>query len=593
MTLRGLALLAACAVAIDNACSIDDACDDDAVLIDDVRACELGGQCVVRWRGGASCAAIHLEVARGDGELLAAADSPNDGLELFSFAEDYAPGPHVVRVACRNAAATAPFDVVAAARRVATTCRTDAGTLAPCGPGAEGCRDVDGPRFHVVDRSGCAINDPAAPARDPRHGGFHVFYQKRVAAPGGAGPVWGHAVSADLVTWAPLPAALWNDGGDGDAVLTGSALPGDDLKLLYAARAAAGAPVHWRVAAPADDADELLVDWRKGAVVAADASRDPAAPWRVADEWRTVAYDGLTYGSTDGFLETSYAVGREFGPRACECPTLFPLPRTRDGAADASRPTHVFKRSCQEEDGAYDQWRLGTYDATRPGEAGAFVAASGWRRVDAGFYYASKDAADGDRRFLFGWLQVSPASALSIRELFWDPATGYVDQYPLAELDGRRGAALVDATATDGSNVTAPLRQSDVVVALDVGDGPFFAAVVLGPTACTLTRLAGLSGVALARCSNPVAGDLVQEIPLRESTTEIRVLTDWTFHEVFFARGRAAMTVAAVPDDGGVLPAALPLAVRAVACAARVRAYPVADAATTPEDVRSRLRHRP
>ena len=401
MTLRGLAALAACAVAIDDACSIDDACDTDAVLIDDVRACELGGQCVVRWRGGSRCAAIHLEVARGDGELLAAADSPNDGLELFSFAEDYAPGPHVVRVACRNAAATAPFDVVAAAPRVATTCRTDAGVLAPCGPGAEGCRDVDGPRFHVVDRSGCAINDPAAPARDPRHGGFHVFYQKRVAAPGGAGPVWGHAVSADLVTWASLPAALWNDGGDGDAVLTGSALPGDDLKLLYAARAAVGAPVHWRVAAPADDADELLVDWRKGAVVAADASRDPATPWRVFfDEWRTVAYDGITYGSTDGFLETSYAVGREFGPRACECPTLFPLPRTRDGAADASWPTHVFKRSCQEDDGAYDQWRLGTYDATRPGEAGAFVAVSGWRRVDAGFYYASKDAADGVRRFL-------------------------------------------------------------------------------------------------------------------------------------------------------------------------------------------------
>ncbi|KAH8049250.1 beta-fructofuranosidase [Aureococcus anophagefferens] len=558
MTLRGLAVLAACAVAIDNACSIDDACDDDAVLIDDV--------------------------ARGDGELLAAADSPNDGLELFSFAEDYAPGPHVVRVACRDAAATAPFDVVAAAPRVATTCRTDAGVLAPCGAGAEGCRDVDGPRFHVVDRSGCAINDPAAP-RDPRHGGFHVFYQKRVAAPGGAGPVWGHAVSADLVTWAPLPAALWNGGG-GDAVLTGSALPGDDLRLLYAARAAAGAPVHWRVAAPADDADELLVDWRKGAVVAADASRDPAAPWRVADEWRTVAYDGLTYGSTDGFLGTSYAVGREFGPRACECPSLFPLPRTRDGAADASWPTHVFKRSCQENDGAYDQWRLGTYDATRPGEAGAFAAVSGWRRVDAGFT-TRPGRGRGDRRFLFGWLQVSPASALSVRELFWDPATGYVDQYPLAELDGRRGARR---RGGDGRSQ----RHGDAAPVGRRRDPrrrrrPFFAAVVLGPTT-SLTRLAGLSGVALARCSNPVAGDLVQRIPLRESTTEIRVLTDWTFHEVFFARGRAAMTVAAVPDDGDVLPAALPLAVRAGGCAARVRAYPVADAATTPEDVRARLR---
>ena len=41
---------------------------------------------------------------------------------------------------------------------------------------------------------------------------------------GGPGPVWGHAYSRDMVTWEPLPPALWNDQWyDRCAVYTGSA----------------------------------------------------------------------------------------------------------------------------------------------------------------------------------------------------------------------------------------------------------------------------------------------------------------------------------------------------------------------------------
>jgi hypothetical protein len=70
------------------------------------------------------------------------------------------------------------------------------------------------------------------PVFDPVHKFYHVFYQKHVARPEpGAqpgtslsdGPVWGHWVSKDLVTWAQLPVAIWNtEPYDQVAIYTGS-----------------------------------------------------------------------------------------------------------------------------------------------------------------------------------------------------------------------------------------------------------------------------------------------------------------------------------------------------------------------------------
>ena len=77
--------------------------------------------------------------------------------------------------------------------------------------------------YHVMDAS-CRMNDPNGPVYDSRHKMYHLFFQAHLALPGGDGPVWAHVASRDLVHWARLPVALWNDRAyDSEAVYTGSA----------------------------------------------------------------------------------------------------------------------------------------------------------------------------------------------------------------------------------------------------------------------------------------------------------------------------------------------------------------------------------
>ncbi len=132
-----------------------------------------------------------------------------------------------------------------AAAATGTTCVNDMLQPCPCGPACQRCGSSfpsTAPQFHVRDDS-CSINDPNFPFWDPLHGLYHLFYQDHLAqAQGGQGqgPVIGHVVStalrpigallsaahtrggnlgcdlrlqvsADLVTWARMPVAIWND----------------------------------------------------------------------------------------------------------------------------------------------------------------------------------------------------------------------------------------------------------------------------------------------------------------------------------------------------------------------------------------------
>ena len=162
---------------------------------------------------------------------------------------------------------------------------------------------------------------------DPVHGVLHHFYQIHLAAAPGYGPDYGHFVSKDFVSWAPMPVAIWNglDSSvwpprvtkyDNEAIYTGSALVIDG-----AGPGGVGAGViqiypglcnkdDWPActtgtllaqAVPANYAgDELLTNWSKPAYnpIVESTQRDPSTPWKtLSGEWRLRTYDAMIYGA--------------------------------------------------------------------------------------------------------------------------------------------------------------------------------------------------------------------------------------------------------------------------------------------------------
>ncbi len=209
-------------------------------------------------------------------------------------------------------AAAAPRRGAAAA---APSCQSVDGVPGACGPGFDQCGAAFGPtapQFHVRDLS-CGENDPNFPLYDALHGLYHLFYQDHVwiDSPGSQGPDIGHAVSADLVHWAHLPVAVWNDAPyDSVAIYTGSATivngvptmvyPGLCTKAKWA-DCATGTLL--ALAVPADHSgDPLLTNWSKPTFnpIVNNTQRDPSTAWQTAaGEWRLTNYEGKIYGSDD------------------------------------------------------------------------------------------------------------------------------------------------------------------------------------------------------------------------------------------------------------------------------------------------------
>ncbi|KAH8047274.1 beta-fructofuranosidase [Aureococcus anophagefferens] len=520
--------------------SLGDACGVRITAVGDDFACEKYRQCTLKWTSARGAGPLTLEVVAWDTSLATTADVVDDGVDTFVVREGGVGDGFIARLGRGGncAPATRRFAVFAGPSGATTTCvdaragnknmqhdfnvHVDAATgeEGPCGPGVEACdgdadrRRSEGPRFHLKDRLGCGMNDPAGPFFDAESGVVHVFFQKHVAVPPGGGPVWGHFATKDLRRWAQLPVALWNGPGD-DAVFTGSAAAVGGAPRLLAAVVRRGGAVDVETYAPADAGDALLAAW---------------------------------------------------------------APRGR--RAGAARPL-----------------RRGA----RPRASGA----SG-RRVDAGYSYAAKDVRVGDATLLLAWVQVAPRSALSLRRLRFDAAARVLAQYPAdGALDRRRLPTLFAAADPGGgervAKTSAALRQSDVTATFTVpggpprGCGPATFGVRLGPTTCTLAspgRAPGEAATLAVACASPLGGWEDAAVVLAgERDVEVRVLTDWTFHEVFVARGRVAMTVAAT-SDGDELPADMAFAVFGDA-RARVEAYAVADIAASEAEVREAPRSLP
>ena len=123
-----------------------------------------------------------------------------------------------------------------------------------------------------------------------------------------------------------------------------------------------------------------------------------------------------------------------------------------------------------------------------PKVLGNFTATPGWedmwaqRRIDVGNFYASKDntyptkAAGVQRRINWGWATVPPASAQTLpREITFNAAARQMQQYPIDELAGLRGAPaytgsnVAVGTAGLGLKVGAGVaRTSEVVATFEV-----------------------------------------------------------------------------------------------------------------------------
>ena len=197
-------------------------------------------------------------------------------------------------------------------------CTNALNVTAPCGPGNDQCDAASplelGLGFHIFGGS-CDINDPNGMFYDASTKLYHLFFQDHLGLgeqPGGGGRVWGHLVSHDLVRWARLPVALWNDHAyDNVAIYSGSATivdgvptqlyPGICSVNAHAPSAACASGVNLVVAVPADRSDPLLQNWSKpgynpvaGNVKAAPPASgsfscgDPSAAWRTTAGKKTV-----------------------------------------------------------------------------------------------------------------------------------------------------------------------------------------------------------------------------------------------------------------------------------------------------------------
>ena len=245
------------------------------------------------------------------------------------------------------------------------------------GAGTSPCATSLTPQYHIKDRS-CAMNDPNGPFYDPLHRIYHVFWQAHLAQPDpvkkpgagpAVGPVYGHAVSHDLITWARLPVALWNDEYyDSKALYTGSTTMVDgNPVLVYPGISDPPTGGTLNVAVPANRSDPLLEKWAKSAAnpLMTGTSDDPSTAWLTAQgEWRfvgqsvaTASGNGMPLYSGGSNLSAIHLIGVFDSELGGDCMSIFPLPPTVNGSSDWFRshsdqtplvaPTHVMIQSSQ------------------------------------------------------------------------------------------------------------------------------------------------------------------------------------------------------------------------------------------------------
>ena len=340
------------------------------------------------------------------------------------------------------------------------------------------------PLFHLSARTGW-MNDPNGFSF--HDGRYHLFYQYHPYDSHWGPMHWGHAVSADLLRWEYLPAAMAPDMPyDRDGVFSGSALTLPDGRhlLMYTGVAKAvgedGAlrDVQTQNLAFGDGVNYVKYE-RNPVITAADLPeggsphdfRDPKV-WATADGYRVIVANDhpghggrmLIYRSPDlehWSLETVLAENERRLGLMWECPDLFELDGRTVLLASAQ---DMLPQGFEYHNGNGTFCMLGSIDP----ETGWFVEGSN-HAVDYGIdFYAPQTVVTPDgRRVMIGWMQNWDTCNLHTPSTPWfgqmslprelSVKNGRLYQWPIRELEKlRRDAVAYEHVALKDGEISLP-----------------------------------------------------------------------------------------------------------------------------------------
>ncbi|WP_372662197.1 glycoside hydrolase family 32 protein [Cohnella sp.] len=268
-------------------------------------------------------------------------------------------------------------------------------------------------QYHLMPPIGW-MNDPNGLIY--RNGEYHVFYQHYPYAPKQGPMYWGHAKSADLISWEHLPIALapsepydFVEDGTGGGCWSGSAAEQDGtFILIYTGHVDGKSPEEVQCLATSEDG----IHFEKAAFNPVIDSppedggfgfRDPKV-WKHGDIWNMVigyGKDGkgkaLFYQSADLWKWNYVSVAAESDGtmgNMWECPDLFPL-------GDGDR--HVLIISPMNMGETKTMYLSGMFDYSS-----GVLQAEYAERLDYGFdFYAPQTLLDDQgRRILIGWMNI-------------------------------------------------------------------------------------------------------------------------------------------------------------------------------------------
>lgn len=335
-------------------------------------------------------------------------------------------------------------------------------------------------QYHMMPPIGW-MNDPNGLIHI--NGEYHVFYQHYPYGPKQGPMYWGHAKSADLISWEHLPIALapsesydYVEDGTGGGCWSGSAVEQDGkFTLLYTGHVDGKSPEEVQCLATSKDG----IHFEKAAfnpVIGGPPEeggfgfRDPKV-WKHGDLWNMVIGYGkgekgkaLFYQSADlkdwKYVSVAAESDGTMG-NMWECPDLFPL-------GDENK--HVLIISPMNMGETKTMYLSGTFDYSSGNLEVEYA-----ERLDYGFdFYAPQTLLDDQgRRILIGWMNIW-GSAMPEKEDRWMGAMtiprelkamndGTIRMEPVAELNALRGDQhfVAPQWIQAGSTVSLPDIQGD------------------------------------------------------------------------------------------------------------------------------------